>query len=145
MKMKRSAEPSPWQTAEDAKGWRTIPRTRRQPGTTVSTWLDPPTISKPTRLNAFSEHPHRRAIATVGVEVEVTATVAGVEGEVDANLGGRLFSFFFAELPSLLVPSITSPAGQSSVQRFTPIAAGHHTLKLKRPEGGAILLHVDAL
>lgn len=114
-------------------------------GTTVSQWLDPASVGTPSRLNSFSEHPHLRYRATVGVQVEVTATVLSVAGEIDANLGGRLFSFFFVELPSSAVPAITSPAGQSSVQRFTPTAAGHFTLKLKRPSGGAVILHVDAL
>jgi hypothetical protein len=38
---------------------------------------------------------------------------------------------------------VSSPAGQSSVQRFTPVAVGHHTFKLKREEHGEIYFHLD--
>jgi hypothetical protein len=115
-------------------------------GVTVESWTDPVSGNKPSRINAFPEHPHLRHVGTVGVEVEVTATVNGVAGEVDSNLGGRLFTATFAETPSefLLFPDFSNPAGQSSVQRFTPDAAGHWTLRLKRLDGGgAIYFHLD--
>jgi hypothetical protein len=112
-------------------------------GVTVETWSDPASLSVPTRINPFAEHPHKRYVGEVGTEIEVTATVEGVEGEVDANLDGLLFTLYYCELPGVVPPPQSSPAGQSSVQRFTPAAAGHYTFKMKRPEHGAVIMHVD--
>jgi len=119
-------------------------------GVTVTEWSDPPLGNLPTRLNAFTETPHLHAIGTTGTQVEITATVPpfdGVAGEVDGNLGGRLFALHFAESAILPPPSISSPAAQSSVQRFTPALAGHYTLRLERVgvTGGSVFLHVDVL
>jgi len=117
-------------------------------GVSVGEWTDPASVSTPSRTNAFSETPHLRAVGTTGTEIEITATVPafdGVSGEVDGNLGGRLFALHFAEVPQLPPPSITSPGGQSSVQRFTPGAAGHYTMRLERmgATGGSVFLHAD--
>lgn len=112
-------------------------------GATVEQWTDPASGGVPTRINPFPEHPHRRHVGAVGVQVEITATVSGVEGEVDANLGGLLFAFHFAELPAFPPPAVSNPAGQSSVQRFTPAAVGHYSFKLKREEHGEIYFHLD--
>jgi hypothetical protein len=114
-------------------------------GATIAPWNDPASGGVPTRLNAFGEHPHLRFTAVAGVEVEVSASIAGVVGPLDATLGGLLFAMTFAEIPVALPPAITSPAGQSSVQRFTPPEAGHYTVKLKRPQNGSVFLHIDAL
>ncbi len=114
-------------------------------GASIAQWDDPAFGGVPTRQNAFAEHPHLRFTAAVGVEVEVSATIAGALAPLDATLGGLLFAFTFAELPGISAPLVTSPGGQSSVQRFTPPAAGHYTMKLKRPENGAVILHLDAL
>lgn len=113
-------------------------------GAAIDEWLDPPSGGVPTRQNTFQEHPHLRFVAVVGVEVEVSASIGGVVGPLDATLGGLLFAFTFAELPGIVPPAITSPVGQSSVQRFTPPAAGHYTVKMKRAERGAVILHIDA-
>jgi len=117
-------------------------------GTTLEEWSDPDSVSTPSRLNVYSETPPLRAVGTTGVQVEITATVpafGGVVGEVDANLGGRLFALHFAEVPSLPPPAISNPAGQTSVQRFTPPVAGHYSVRLERigATGGSVFLHVD--
>lgn len=116
-------------------------------GATIAQWDDPAFGGVPTRQNAFEEHPHLRFVAAVGVEVEVSATIiaTGIEGPADAALGGRLFTLSFAELPGISPPSISQTPAVSSVQRFTPPAAGHYTLKMKRLERGAVYLHIDAL
>ena len=114
-------------------------------GATVVTWDDPASGGTPKRTRPDPEHLHKRHQGEVGTEVEVTATVAGVEGELDVNLSGLLFAFHFAELPGISPPAVTSPAGQSSVQAFTPPAAGHYTFKLKREEHGEIYFHLDAV
>lgn len=117
-------------------------------GTTVEPWNDPASGGIPSRQNAFPDHPHLRHVAETGSPVEVTATVGGVAAPMDAALGGRLFSFYVVEWPlegTSPPPATTGAAAQSSVQTFTPPAAGHYTLKMKRPEGGSIYLHVDAV
>lgn len=112
-------------------------------GTELVVWRDPPTETKPTRLNPFPQFPHRYRRAEVGEEIEIRATVDGVEAPLDSALDGRLFLGWLAEWPGLK-PVITSPPGQSSVRRFTPIDEGHYTYVLRRKSGGGIILHVDA-
>jgi len=114
-------------------------------GVTLEPWDDPASVSpdRPSRVNPRPEHIHKRHVGTSGVQVAVTATVDGVAGELDANLGGELFSAAFLETPTLPPPALSSPAGQSSIQRFTPGAAGHYTLQIDRPNHGGVIVHVD--
>jgi hypothetical protein len=114
-------------------------------GVTLEPWDDPSSVSpdRPSRINPRPEHIHKRHVGTTGVEVEVTATVAGVAGPLDATLGGELFSLSFHEGPTLPFPAVSSPAGQSSILRFTPSAVGHYTVQLSRPNHGGVILHVD--
>jgi hypothetical protein len=113
-------------------------------GVSLETWEDPATVSpaRPSRTNPAPQRPARYWLGTVGTPIEVQATVDGVEGEVDANLGGRTFISWFAECPSPRAP-IAHPPGSSSVSTFTPRQPGHYTLVLRRKEGGGIFLHVD--
>lgn len=111
-------------------------------GTTLATWDDPATASLPSRINPVTNRRHLRAVGTVGTEVTVTATFEGVDGPLDAALGGRLFFAWFPEAAG--ATPITSPAGQSSVQRFTPAFPGHYTFALCHEDGGGILImHLD--
>jgi len=112
-------------------------------GTTVVPWVDPPTGSRPGRLNPRPEHQHLRHRGEVGVEVEVSARVGGVLAPLDAALDGELFIAFLAEAPTFPPPNVSSPGGQSSVQRFTPLSAGHYTLRLVREAHGSLFVHVD--
>ncbi len=110
-------------------------------GVTPTIWDDHPvTVS---RLNARPTRPPKYQRASVGVQVEVRATWAGSEAPMDADLGGNLFASDFAESPGAS-PIATSPVGQSSVQRFTPTAAGHYLWMIRHADGGAIGLHLDA-
>lgn len=120
-------------------------------GVTLALWEDPdrpagtqgPTDpGAPSRLNPLPDSPHRRFVGTVGVAIEVQATVAGVEGPMDAALGGRLFTAWWLEKAGLVAGPVGA-AGQSSVQTFTPLGEGHYTLGLEREEGGAIFIPVD--
>lgn len=113
-------------------------------GAVVVAWDDPAFGSRPGRLNPRAEHSHRRHNVALGVQVEISARVGGVLAPLDAALGGELFSAFIAESPVFPAPPLTSPGGQSSVQRFTPIVAGHYTIRLVREAHGSMFVHVDA-
>ena len=114
-------------------------------GVTLEPWSDPAAIlaDLPSRLNARPEHEHTRHVGVSGVQVELSARVGGVLAPLDASLGGVLFAAFFLELPSFPPPAFSSPVGQSSVQRFTPVTLGHYTLQIAREGHGAIIVHVD--
>lgn len=113
-------------------------------GVTVDEWTDPVSGAKPSRINPFPEHPHLRYRGSVGVQVEIKGKTAGGENALDASLGGQLFYLDFVEWPhSNPLEATSSPAGQSSIQRFTPSAAGHYTLRLWREDHGAVILHLD--
>lgn len=131
-------------------------------GVTNTTWLDPllppnpefgepghnPALpvgpGTPSRLNAHVGFPHRRYVGAVGAQIEITATVGGVAGPLDAALGGRLFTLVWAvEHPQPGPVGFTHPAGQSSVQHFTPTTAGHYTIGIERAGGGKVFMHLD--
>lgn len=97
----------------------------------------------PSRLHPIEGYPHKMYVGTVGTEIELTATVGGVDGPMDAALGGRTFVPWRVENPPPHVFGFTSPAGQSSVIRFTPPAAGHYCVGVGRTGGGAVLMHFD--
>lgn len=109
------------------------------------------TLGSPSRLNPRSGKPHRRheLVVTSSGAAVAKATVGGVEGEVDANLGGRLFTWHWTQwsgypaLPTSL-PVITSPAGQSSVANTDvstfPVVSGLWILCCRREGGGAVML-----
>jgi len=116
-------------------------------GISVVPWDDPASGTRPSRLNPVDGHPFIREVATVGVEVEVQAYVRGLGwAPLDSALGGAPTwdPLEFMEFASSARPVATSPAGQSSVQRFTPDTPGHYTLRFSRPGGGAIRMHIDA-
>ena len=118
-------------------------------GFTVADWTDPPAWL-PTRLNPLAGLPHRRytlsgaAVATV----ELRCVVGGVTGPADAALGGRLFTWAWAERlcppPYPAPPPLTTVAGSSSILKLTghPFLGrpGHYLLRCLRPQGGGILL-----
>ena len=119
-------------------------------GLTLQPWQDPErppaTLSPsdagaPSRLNPIPGYGHKMFVGVVGTEIELTATVAGVAGPLDAALGGRLFTRWFVETPC--VHGFTSPAGQSSVIRFTPWVPGHYCVGIGRVNGGTVLVHFD--
>lgn len=114
-------------------------------GVALEPWDDPQSVSpdRPSRLNPQPDHIHKRHVGTVGVQIELTATVAGVAGPLDATLGGELFTPSFLEAPALPFPALSHPGGQSSVQRFTPLSTGHYTFLLSRSNHGGTIVHVD--
>lgn len=115
-------------------------------GATVEQWLDPAITGAPSRLNPREGRAMRRLVGTVGSPVTLTATAAGLFGPLDTALGGRLFECIVAESPVVYgIPFTIPTAGRSSVQRFTPPAAGHYLVYMRRPGGGSWFLHVDAV
>lgn len=114
-------------------------------GATLEPWTDPLVGTRPSRLNPAANRPHQRRRVVSGALVSVSARVGGVTAPLDAALGGRLFVAWFVEYPSVSPPALSSPAGQSSLQRFTPTTAGHYTLVLRRAGGGGVLLHFDVV
>lgn len=113
-------------------------------GATVVPWTDAGDTNTPSRLNMREGTLARRYSATVGSAVTLTANVAGSLAPLDSALDGRLFH---AGTIDAVVPypvSFTSPSGQSSVQAFTPLVAGHYCVYLRREGSGHVIVHIDA-
>lgn len=106
---------------------------------------NPATITVMSRLNAETGHPHRNYQAKVGSGVVVKATVDQVEGEIDANLDGRLFKHWFAEFPSGASTGVSAAPGISSVASFVPNKAGNYLLVFHRAEGGSVGIPIDVV
>jgi hypothetical protein len=107
-------------------------------GATTEVWSDPATAEKPERITGNPMRPQRYKLVILGDAVTVEATVEGVEGPLDTELAGELFSGSFAEVPSWPAPAVSTPVGQSSSVTFTPTAAGHHAFVHRRANGGAV-------
>lgn len=119
-------------------------------GATLVPWIDPehnePTTGKvfPSRVRPHPGNPQLYWQVKVGATVEFRCSVAGVEAPLDAALGGRLFTGYVVESPG--APTYTTPApAQSSVQQFTPSLPGHYAIRIRRPSGGAVIVHFDAV
>lgn len=111
-------------------------------------------LGDPPRLNPRAGKPHRRLEVGLsafgfGGAVVAQATVGGVEGEVDAILGARLFTWDWVQWPGYpakpsSLPVITNPAGQSSVANtdvsLWSLLTGLWVLSCRRVDGGAVLL-----
>lgn len=109
-------------------------------GAALRVWSDPATAEAPSRLNPNPLHPPRYRRVEQTFAVTIQATVGGVDGPLDADLGGELFTAHFAEVPTWPPPAITSPPGRSSVITFTPKYKGHHLVVMRREGGGAVAL-----
>lgn len=123
-------------------------------GVAVEPWEDPPREpgtagpddpGAPSRLNPRAGTSHKRWVAAVGIEVEINASVPGLgAAPLDSSLGGDLF-YSWKVGPQPGGVTLAHDAGQSSVLRFTALAAGHYTLGMGRHNGGgAVIFHVDA-
>ena len=119
-------------------------------GLTVADWNDPRVLvggvpsGSPSRLNPRPGSPEKRLLATVGVECELRAQVGGVDAPLDSALDGNLFYTASVEAPHPWQVAFSHPAGQTSVQRFTPSLPGHYLVYMRRRGGGQIMVHVDA-
>lgn len=123
-------------------------------GFSLSQWLDPARpagtlgsgdAGAPTRLNPRVGLPHTRWRCEVGTLCSVLAVLDGeTDAPVDGELGGRLFSAWWAEWPTDGLVTIFPEAGVTANMEFTPMRAGHHLLAVHRPSGGIVLCHFDA-
>lgn len=114
-------------------------------GHTLVIWEDPESGGMPTRINPLPGAPHRYYRVITNSTITVKATVAGVEGPLDAALGGRLFTCSFGEWPTGGLPSVTGAAGQSSVVTFKAIVGGHLLFQMRRTDGGGIFIPFYAI
>lgn len=117
-------------------------------------WTDPASENPPapSRLNPNPIHPHtyRRVVTDqldpdTEVTVTIEATVAGVEGPLDVDLGGDLFTGAWASYSGPFPPPFSQPAGQSSVFeiKLTSVSPGHFVFRVARANGGHVLVHFD--
>ena len=109
-------------------------------GGVLTTWTD-----TTGRTRQKTEHPSKYYLGTVGAPMTIVCALLS-DGVVhaDVDLGGHLFTAHFAEHATAYQPAITSGAGNSATWTFTPPAAGHYTLVIRREEGGACAIHFDA-
>jgi hypothetical protein len=112
-------------------------------GVTLQPWLDPPYGEQPSRLNPSPGYPHKRYVGTVGSAIEIWAYVDGTV-KADSELDGRLFFPWSVEAPHPWAVGFSSPAGWSAKQSFVPQREGHYCIGIRRPAGGAMLIHIDA-
>lgn len=108
-------------------------------------WIDPPTGSAPSRLNALASHLPLYLRAFAPANLVFKAKVDGTEGPMDVDLGGELFQAWWAECSGPWPLAIVQPPGQSSVVEVAIPAThlGHFLLVLRRENGGAVLIHFD--
>ena len=117
-----------------------------QSGAILKPWKDPVgPHGEPSRIRPYPGQPQPCWQGKVGTPIVMQALIDGA-ALPDGSLGGRLFTPFLAEGigPALFSPAVPAWQGlfSSSVQ-FTPFAGGHYTLGMRRPDGGAALLHLD--
>lgn len=111
-------------------------------GVELRRWSDPVGPNgEPSRVRPHPGHDQLYWLGKVARPVVIRCSVAGVEGPLDAALGGRLFAAYLAE--GFGPPLFTGAAGQSSVISWTPTSAGHHLVGIRRPDGGAYLIPFD--
>lgn len=107
-------------------------------------WTDPPKVSgltmlEPARTNADPSHPPKYVRVWSGALVTIGAIVGQVETPLDVDLGGNLFTAFFAQCP-WPPPAITQPAGQTSLVTFTPARLGFYHFVFLRTLGGRVFV-----
>jgi len=90
------------------------------------------------RANPCASKPQRIFAGSVGTQITVTATRNGAVGPSDASIYPLEPWVPLLTEWSGATPDVTSPAGYSSIQSFTPAAPGHYTLVMSRAGGGAV-------
>lgn len=122
-------------------------------GLSLRTWADlpapapycaPASADAPSRLNDDTAHPATYYRVAPGSTIELRAVVGGVEAPLDAALGGRLFTTWWAQW-SDAPPSLSQPGGQSSVVNVTFFNLNHRQLgffqlAIAREGGGAVFV-----
>ena len=111
-------------------------------GVTVERWTDPASSTgKPSRVAPHPGKPQLYYRAKQSDTIVLKAVLGGVVAPADATLSGRLFAPFLTE--GFGPPLFASPVGYSSIIAWNPVNPGHHVVGIRRPQGGAVLVHFD--
>lgn len=116
-------------------------------GGTVEIWEDEPGVGpggneQPSRINPRKGLWLRRLVHPVGT-LHAEAVVGGVQGPLDAALGGKLFLWDVIEYPTPWHPGMITTPGQTSVIDIECPLPGHYTFQAYRENGGSVIVHVD--
>lgn len=115
-------------------------------GAELVDWSDEPeTQLEYGRINPLPGRPHTYYSVLVGTEVVLSAVVPGLGvAPTDALLGPGTFVSRVAEHPAPFPFALVSPPGRSSECRLTPPSEGHYLVVMRRHDGGAVGIHLDA-
>ena len=106
----------------------------------------------PSRLNPLPGKPHRHVRVPINQGgIKAFATVGGVDAPADSALDGRLFHWWWVQVPGYPVPPFQHLAGKTSEVDFpgwpnftgsddAASALGVWVLGVRRLQGGAMLL-----
>jgi hypothetical protein len=130
------------------KSWRA-----EQDDIALAEWTDgtdqisPPFTGLLRRVNPVPNVPQRfyRATFPAGTAARVQlAALVHEQTENDSALGGDLFDWIPLEHPGAAPPAMYTTAGTSAVCDMLVADEGHYTVQCYRPNGGSVILHVDA-
>jgi hypothetical protein len=99
------------------------------------------------RINPVQNVPQRFYRATFAAGVASRIQLAAMISEMtltDFDLGGNLFQWIPMEYPGVTPPAMYTTAGVSAVCDMLITTEGHYTVQCYRPNGGSVILHVDA-
>jgi hypothetical protein len=114
-------------------------------GVVLAVWADPATIAAPSRINPNPTYQPKYVKVSPTATLVLRATVAGVDGPLDAALGGRLFQWSFVECAGPWPLSIVPTPGKSAEATIAMKAThfGHFSVLCRRDGGGGVVLHFD--
>jgi hypothetical protein len=108
-------------------------------------WMAQAPQPRPSRVTTIQDRNRYAWTVNVGTLLKVWVKPdGGVAGAPDSALDSRLPYAWFVETPyGPDSPSFTP--GLSSQLYFLPTVIGHYTLVVRRPLGGAVVLHIDCV
>lgn len=111
-------------------------------GAALRRWTDPASnAGQPSRVRSYPGRPPLYYLGKNRSLVVLKAVVGGVTAPADGALGGRLFEPFLTE--GFGPPFFSATAGFTSIVTWEPTSPGHHVVGIRRPSGGAMLVHFD--
>ncbi|MFA5053370.1 MAG: hypothetical protein WC565_04890 [Parcubacteria group bacterium] len=118
-------------------------------------WIDPASVTRPSRVTNQNDRTYRRINATVGTTLTLRAIPYGyLNPQADSLVG--LFTMWPLEVPTgngMPVQSIPT-AGMSAVQTFVLNRVGHYTFIVRHEDtitsplsvaGGFVVLHFESI